>query len=90
VTTFLSTTYLKDTNEGTVSRIGVIGPVAPDYFADRARAGTNSLYPVPEADPVAQESVVTTTTLLAEHRIAVAQLASVPPERGPPQVSTGT
>jgi FkbM family methyltransferase len=68
-------------------------------------AGTNSLYPVPEANPVAQESVVTTTldsyaeqsgvarfalvkidaeghdlavlrgarTLLAEHRIAVAQ-----------------
>lgn len=68
-------------------------------------AGTNSLYPVPEANPVAQENVVTTTldsyaeqsgvarfalvkvdaeghdlavlrgarTLLAEHRIAVAQ-----------------
>jgi FkbM family methyltransferase len=75
------------------------------FYVAAPAAGTNSLYPVPESNPVAQESVVTTTldsyaeqagvarfalvkidaeghdlavlrgarTLLAEHRIAVAQ-----------------
>jgi len=75
------------------------------FYVVAPAAGTNSLYPVPEANPVAQENVVTTTldsyaeqsgvagfalvkidaeghdlavlrgarTLLAEHRIAVAQ-----------------
>jgi FkbM family methyltransferase len=89
----LSKTALSD-QEGT-SLFYIVAPAA----------GTNSLYPVPEANPTAQESVVTTTldsyaeqcgiarftlvkidaeghdlavlrgarTLLAEHRIAVAQ-----------------